>query len=84
MYLQNIYLSSNTKDQKMSLALAMIEYCLFDYPSAFRVHGGGFGGTILAIFHKNENTVFQSLLKKSLRKTHARRQILEIVVVFVY
>ncbi len=47
MYLQNIYTPSNPKAQAVSLALCLCEQIL-EFEGAFRVHGGGFGGTIEA------------------------------------
>ena len=47
MKLQNVYSSLNVAEQGLSLALAMTEHILGDR-GAFRVHGGGFGGTIQA------------------------------------
>lgn len=48
MYLQNIYCASNPSKQPLALALAMSEHIL-GKKGAYRVHGGGFAGTILAI-----------------------------------
>lgn len=48
MYLQNVYLSSNTKVQNLSLGLALSDIIL-DGRGAFRMQGGGFEGTFLAI-----------------------------------
>ena len=42
MYLQNVY--ARPEDQSLSLALAMAEHML-EGKGAWRVHGGGFGGT---------------------------------------
>ena len=47
MYLQNIYSDKRPTYQKVSLALCMSENFLGD-SGAWRVHGGGFGGTIQA------------------------------------
>lgn len=44
-YLQNIYASKDTRQQAMSIALAVAQGML-DGCGAWRVHGGGFGGTI--------------------------------------
>ncbi len=44
-YLQNVYASCDLKEQSMSLALFMAEMLLKDCGGAWRVHGGGFGGT---------------------------------------
>jgi len=47
MYNQNIYPVSNVKEQGVSLALALSEHVLKG-EGAWRVHGGGFAGTIQA------------------------------------
>ena len=47
MKLQNVYSSLNVAEQGLSLALAMTEHILGEH-GAWRVHGGGFGGTIQA------------------------------------
>ena len=57
-YLQNVYTTKNVSEQGLSLALALTEAYLADLdsnlPSACRVHGGGFAGTIQA-FVPTEN-----------------------------
>ena len=52
-YLQNVYTTINVKEQGLSLALALTEGYLGDKGGAWRVHGGGFAGTI-QVFIKNE------------------------------
>lgn len=52
-YLQNVYTTINPKEQGLSLALALTDGFLSGKGCAFRVHGGGFAGTIQA-FVKNE------------------------------
>lgn len=47
MYLQNVYTSDSTVSQPLSVALAFCDHLLGDR-GAFRVHGGGFGGTVQA------------------------------------
>ena len=47
MKLQNVYSSLNVAEQGLSLALALTEH-LLGQKGAWRVHGGGFGGTIQA------------------------------------
>ena len=47
-YLQNVYTSKNIKEQGLSLALCMTEQFLAGKKGAWRVHGGGFAGTIQA------------------------------------
>lgn len=65
MYLQNIYSISYPENQGLALALAIAEKIL-DKDGAWRVHGGGFAGTIQAFvphdsfneFAKEMNRVF--------------------------
>ena len=45
-YLQNVYTTRNAAEQGLSLALYLAERYLVGKPGAFRVHGGGFAGTI--------------------------------------
>ena len=52
-YLQNVYTTINVKEQGLSLALALTEGYLSGKGCAYRVHGGGFAGTI-QVFIKNE------------------------------
>ena len=52
-YLQNVYTTINVKEQGLSLALAITDGYLAGKGCAFRVHGGGFAGTI-QVFIKNE------------------------------
>ena len=52
-YLQNVFTTINVKEQGLSLALALTEGCLAGKGCAWRVHGGGFAGTI-QVFIKNE------------------------------
>ena len=52
MYNQNVYTPKNPLEQKLSLALAVTQEIL-DGKGAYRVHGGGFAGTIQA-FVPNE------------------------------
>ncbi len=44
-YLQNVYSCSKPKEQGLSVALCLAEDLLSDKGGAWRVHGGGFGGT---------------------------------------
>ncbi len=52
-YLQNVYTTANPSEQGLSLALCVTEGALKGKNCAYRVHGGGFAGTIQA-FVKNE------------------------------
>ncbi len=47
-YLQNVYTNKNVSEQGLSLALCLAERTLKDKKAAWRVHGGGFAGTIQA------------------------------------
>ncbi len=47
-YLQNVYTTKNVREQGLSLALAITQGLLADKGCAWRVHGGGFAGTIQA------------------------------------
>ena len=47
-YLQNVYTTKNIDEQGLSLALCLSERLLADKKAAWRVHGGGFAGTIQA------------------------------------
>ena len=52
-YLQNVYTVKNTAEQGLSLALCLTDGLLAGKDCAWRVHGGGFAGTIQA-FVKRE------------------------------
>lgn len=52
-FLQNVYTTKNVAEQGLSLALCVTEQFMQGKGGAFRVHGGGFAGTIQA-FVKNE------------------------------
>ena len=47
-YLQNVFTTKNVNEQGVSLALCMAEKLLAGKKAAWRVHGGGFAGTIQA------------------------------------
>ena len=47
-YLQNVYTTKNVSEQGLSLALALTDGLLSGKGCAWRVHGGGFAGTIQA------------------------------------
>ena len=56
--LQNIIPESNIKDQDMALALALGEKLLKD-KGVIRVHGGGFGGSMIAIIQNDYYETFK-------------------------
>ncbi|MFA5972991.1 MAG: galactokinase family protein [Lentimicrobiaceae bacterium] len=62
MYNQNIYPVNNVKEQGVSLALALSEMILKDQ-GAWRVHGGGFAGTIQAFVPQHLLTKYISSLE---------------------
>ncbi len=47
-YLQNVYTTANVSEQGLSLALCLCESVLSQSTAAWRVHGGGFAGTVQA------------------------------------
>ncbi|MBO7763172.1 MAG: galactokinase [Clostridia bacterium] len=51
-YLQNVYTNKNVAEQGLSLALAITEGLLGGRDCAWRVHGGGFAGTIQAFVRR--------------------------------
>ena len=61
-YLQNVYTSKNLTEQGLSLALCLAEGYLSGKKAAWRVHGGGFAGTIQAFVPSNEVEGFKALM----------------------
>ncbi|MBQ8356408.1 MAG: galactokinase [Clostridia bacterium] len=61
-YLQNVYTTKNVAEQGLSLALCLAERYLSDKKGAFRVHGGGFAGTIQAFIRSEDVEGFRSLM----------------------
>lgn len=57
-YLQNVYTNQNVEEQGLSLALCIAETLLSDEEAAWRVHGGGFAGTIQAFVPERMSEVF--------------------------
>ena len=53
-YLQNVYTTINVREQGLSLALALTDVYLSGKSAAYRVHGGGFAGTIQVFIPKAE------------------------------
>ncbi len=80
MYLQNIFSEKNYKEQSASLGLCIAQTIL-DQNGAWRIHGGGFGGTIQCIvplkklncFFKTMEKIFgkKSVIKIQIRNTGA-------------
>lgn len=61
-YLQNVYTTVNVKEQGLSLALNLAERYLSKLGGAYRVHGGGFAGTIQAYVPASEVKGFCTLM----------------------
>lgn len=62
MYLQNVYASSMPKAQAVSLTIALCEEILGER-GAFRVHGGGFAGTVQAFVPNDMVDEFKSRIE---------------------
>ncbi len=64
-YLQNVYTTANVAEQGLSLALNLCESYLsnLDAPTAWRVHGGGFAGTVQAYVPISAADGFVNLLE---------------------
>ena len=60
-YLQNVYPASRVNSQSLSIALALCDMFL-DSEGAYRVHGGGFEGTIQVIVPKDRLYDFRKLM----------------------
>lgn len=61
-YLQNVYTTKNVSEQGLSLALCLAERYLKDKRGAWRVHGGGFAGTIQSFVRKEDTEAFRAMM----------------------
>jgi galactokinase len=61
-YLQNLYTTQNVSEQGLSLAIALTDGFLSTREGAFRVHGGGFAGTIQAFIRNEDMADYVSLM----------------------
>ncbi len=61
-YLQNVYTTKNIGEQGLSLALCLAERALENKAAAWRVHGGGFAGTIQAFVRCEDVGEFKALI----------------------
>ena len=61
-YLQNVYTTKNVSEQGLSLALCLAERTLSGKSAAWRVHGGGFAGTIQAFVKTEDVAAFKSVM----------------------
>ena len=64
-YLQNVYPSGSVKNQAVALVLALCEKYL-DGKGAFRVHGGGFAGTVQAFVPNDMVAQFKLNIEKAI------------------
>jgi galactokinase len=65
-YLQNVYTCKNLSEQGLSLALCLAESYLSGKRGAWRVHGGGFAGTIQAFVHQDDTEGFRAMMDAAL------------------
>ena len=68
-YLQNVYASSAPQEQGLTLALAITERILGDR-GGYRVHGGGFAGTIQAYVPNDMLDTYKSEMEKVFGENH--------------
>ena len=61
-YLQNVYTNKNVAEQGLSLALAIAEGALASRGGAWRVHGGGFAGTIQSFVRTSDAEEYARLM----------------------
>ena len=61
-YLQNVYTTKNLTEQGLSLALCLAENYLSGKRGAWRVHGGGFAGTIQSFVPSSEVEGYRALM----------------------
>ncbi len=61
-YLQNVYTTKNLTEQGLSLALCLAEGYLKDRVGAYRVHGGGFAGTIQSYVRSEDVEGYRALM----------------------
>ncbi len=62
-YLQNVYTTKNVEEQGLSLALCLAEKILSEKSAAWRVHGGGFAGTIQAFVKTEDVALFKNSME---------------------
>ena len=63
-FLQNVYTVKNVGEQGLSLALAVSEQVLLGKKAAWRVHGGGFAGTIQAFVPADMSDTYKTEIEK--------------------
>ena len=61
-YLQNVYTTKNVSEQGLSLALCITERFMKGNKGTFRVHGGGFAGTIQAYIAEEDVELYRETM----------------------
>ena len=61
-YLQNVYTTKNVTEQGLSLALCITEHFMSGAKGSFRVHGGGFAGTIQAYIAEEDVELYRETM----------------------
>ena len=61
-YLQNVYTTKNVEEQGLSLALCVTDRFMSGNKGAFRVHGGGFAGTIQAYVAEEDVELYRETM----------------------
>ena len=61
-YLQNVYPASRPQSQSLAIGLALADMVLGE-EGTYRVHGGGFEGTIQAVVPKERLEEFEKIMK---------------------
>ncbi len=67
-YLQNVYTVKNLSEQGLSLALCLADKTLSGKRAAWRVHGGGFAGTIQAFVPTSDVPAFRETMDAAFGK----------------
>jgi len=67
MYLQNVFAASKPQEQAVSIVLALCEKLLAG-KGAWRVHGGGFAGTVQAFVPLSDTASFKEIIEKQIGK----------------
>lgn len=66
-WLQNCYCIETAQEQAICIALALTDLYLKDVPhTAYRIHGGGFAGVIMAILPKEKTAEFTAYMEEKM------------------
>ena len=75
-YLQNVYTTKNVKEQGLSLALLLTEGFAGEGSGAYRVHGGGFAGTVQAYIKREDVEEYTALMESVFGKGAVMRLVI--------